>query len=153
MSESSKSAGVFFAPWPVVALVCWVIPGAGYALFGQLARGLTIGISVLALFVMGMWIGGVRVVDPPPAYRPISRVVFERPWFLGQIFAGPVTLIAARIGSGGEEGDRSSIQNSFQPSHSRSNDIGTLYTAVAGMLNLLAIIDAAHRAAHRGGQP
>ena len=28
---------------------------------------------------------------------------------------------------------------------------GTLYTAVAGMLNLLAIIDAAYRAGHGGG--
>ena len=31
-------------------------------------------------------------------------------------------------------------------SHSRVNEIGVLYTAVAGMLNLLAIIDAASRA-------
>jgi len=31
-------------------------------------------------------------------------------------------------------------------SHSRSWEIGTLYTAVAGMLNLLVIIDSAHRA-------
>ena len=31
-------------------------------------------------------------------------------------------------------------------------EIGTLYTAVAGMLNLLTVIDAAHRAAH-GGKP
>ena len=31
-------------------------------------------------------------------------------------------------------------------SHSRINEIGVLYTAVAGMLNLLAIIDAASRA-------
>jgi hypothetical protein len=27
-------------------------------------------------------------------------------------------------------------------------DIGTLYTAIAGMLNLLAMIDAAYRATH-----
>ena len=32
-------------------------------------------------------------------------------------------------------------------SHARVNEIGVLYTAVAGMLNLLAMIDAAHRAA------
>jgi hypothetical protein len=30
-------------------------------------------------------------------------------------------------------------------SHSRTNELGTLYTAVAGMLNLLVIIDAAGR--------
>ncbi len=33
-------------------------------------------------------------------------------------------------------------------SHSRVNEIAVLYTAVAGMLNLLAMIDASHRANH-----
>jgi hypothetical protein len=32
-------------------------------------------------------------------------------------------------------------------SHSRVNELGVLYTAVAGMLNLLAMIDSSHRAA------
>ena len=36
-------------------------------------------------------------------------------------------------------------------SHARVNEIGVLYTAVAGMLNLLAIIDASHRAAQALG--
>jgi len=31
-------------------------------------------------------------------------------------------------------------------SHARVSDIGILYTAVAGMLNLMAIIDASYRA-------
>jgi hypothetical protein len=31
-------------------------------------------------------------------------------------------------------------------SHARVSDIGTLYTAVAGMLNLMAIIDSSYRA-------
>jgi hypothetical protein len=33
-------------------------------------------------------------------------------------------------------------------SHARIADIGSLYLSVAGLLNLMAIIDAAHRAAH-----
>ena len=36
-------------------------------------------------------------------------------------------------------------------SHALSNEVGTLYTAVAGMLNLLTIIDAAYRAGRPGG--
>jgi hypothetical protein len=36
-------------------------------------------------------------------------------------------------------------------SHARVNEIGTLYTAVAGMLNLLAIIDSAYRSARQEG--
>jgi hypothetical protein len=32
------------------------------------------------------------------------------------------------------------------------NELGVLYTAIAGLLNLLAIIDSAHRAGHKEGQ-
>ena len=39
------------------------------------------------------------------------------------------------------------INSTVAKSHSRLWEIGTLYTAVAGMLNLLAIIDSSHRAA------
>ena len=35
-------------------------------------------------------------------------------------------------------------------SHARTNELGVLYTAVAGMLNLLAIIDSSYRAAKAG---
>ena len=37
-------------------------------------------------------------------------------------------------------------------SHARVYEIGTLYTAVAGMLNLMAILDAAYRAANEGAR-
>ena len=39
------------------------------------------------------------------------------------------------------------------PSHGRIYDIGTLYTAIAGMLSLLALIDSTGRAADEGGAP
>jgi len=129
-------------PAPVVALVTWVLPGSGYWLIGQRARGLTIGITIIVLFVLGLLIGGMRVVDPPPAFfsNPVSAIT-DKPWFVGQILAGPMTLLTASISNSPE----------YFSSHSRVNEIGTLYTAVAGMLNLLAIIDAAYRAGHSGG--
>jgi len=37
---------------------------------------------------------------------------------------------------------------SDSPSHARLAEISTLYTAVAGMLNLLAVIDSTFRAVH-----
>ena len=89
-----------------------------------------------------MLIGGVRVVDVPNGVlsTPVNAVS-QKPWFVGQILAGPITLIASSIGH----------DEAYYASHSRVNEIGTLYTAVAGMLNLLAIIDAAYRAGHNGG--
>jgi len=136
-SQSSSSV-----PPPVVALATWVVPGSGYWLIGQRGRALTVGISIIILFVLGMLIGGVRVVDVPNGVlsSPVNAVS-QKPWFVGQILAGPITLIASSIGH----------DDAYFASHSRVNEIGTLYTAVAGMLNLLAIIDAAYRAGHNGG--
>ena len=136
-SQSSSSV-----PPPIVALSTWIVPGSGYWLIGQRGRALTVGITILILFILGLLIGGVRVVDVPPGVlsSPVNAVS-QKPWFVGQILAGPITLIASSIGH--DEG--------YFASHSRLNEIGTLYTAVAGMLNLLAIIDAAYRAGHGGG--
>jgi hypothetical protein len=130
-----------------VAIVNWLIPGAGYLLLGQFARGLAIGFTILILFTLGILIGGIHVVDPPSFggvhglellraifSRPGLRSIFEKPGYIGQFLAGAIGLICGYFGPN-------------QPaSHSRVNDIGTLYTAVAGMLNLMATLDSAHRA-------
>ena len=128
-------------PAPVVELAAWLFPGTGYFLLGQRARAITISTTIIVLFLLGLLIGGVKVVDPPASYatNPL-KIVFDKPWFVGQILAGPITLVTAAIGEG-----------HFFSSHAHPNEIGTLYTAVAGMLNLLAIIDSTYRAG-RGGR-
>jgi hypothetical protein len=68
--------------------------------------------------------------------RPLAEIA-NKPWYICQIMAGPVSLISSKL----------SIEAGSGPKvKARLGEIGTLYTAVAGMLNLLAIIDAAHRA-------
>ena len=128
-------------PPPLIALAGWALPGLGYLLIGQRARGLTIGVTILSLYVMGLLIGGMKVVDQPSftdasGFNGHFHALFQKPWYVAQILAGPVTLLAANIGVG--EG--------YATSHARINEIGILYTAVAGMLNLLGIIDCSYRA-------
>ena len=182
------------APAPVVALASWLLPGAGYWLLGQRVRSITIGITVIVLFVLGLLVGGVRVIEVPgygdhgqplmviqdsDYTRDGRRVAVERitedvgpqgqgtqgwvmqihpvdeirnkPWVIAQVLTGPVDLVASW---GSVIASRPKIAGSAEPmgarSHARTNELGVLYTAVAGMLNLLAIIDAAHRAG-RGG--
>jgi len=140
-------------PSPIVALVAWLVPGAGYWLVGQRARGLTVGITVLTLFVGGLWIGGLRVVEAPPMgtggpLRYPLQVIQQRPWFIGQFLAGPISLVPVIAKNSVPPGE---LAVRLPASHVRVNEIGTLYTAIAGMLNLLTIIDAAYRAG-RGGK-
>jgi hypothetical protein len=123
-------------PAPVVAVVGWLVPGAGYLVLGQVARGLTIGVTILVLFTCGLLIGGVHVVDPPAFVHGHNffNALMQKPWYIGQFLSGVIGLISGWIGP------------SQPASHSRVADIGTLYTAVAGMLNLMAIIDSSYRA-------
>ena len=136
---------------PLVALAGWLVPGLGYLLIGQRARAIVSGATILALFVGGLLIAGVRCVDVPGydagghLRRGAAsfgnnrlRAVLDKPWYIPQVLAGPVA-VAASVASVRASG-------TYDKTVGRLWDIGTLYTAVAGMLNLLVILDAAHRA-------
>jgi len=134
------------APPPVVALAGWVVPGAGYWLLGQRARAITVCVTVLMLFVAGILIGGIRVIDAPHLFGTSGNIVsriLEKPWFVGQVLAGPISLIAAYLSGLAAK----SPELKDMVAHARLADIGTLYAAVAGMLNLLTIVDSSSRAA------
>ena len=133
---------------PLVALAGWLVPGSGYWLIGQRSRGLTIGITIIVLFFLGVLIAGVRCVEAPDMSGPGSfpSRVLQRPWFLGQALAGPIGVGSAYAST---VAAKNPLYQNVQ-SKSRVAEIGTLYTAVAGMLNLLAIIDSAHRAGNNG---
>jgi hypothetical protein len=173
MSERSSASSV---PAPLVGLASWLVPGLGYWLIGQRGRALTVGISIIVLFLAGLLIAGIRSLEVP-GYGPHGKQVLTdghrsgddleggdwvltshpldeiraKPWSIAQILAGPLDLLcsawsvhASQIGpTGAPIGVRS---------HSRTNEIGVLYTAVAGMLNLLVIIDSAYRAGQTEGQ-
>jgi hypothetical protein len=162
-------------PAPLVALAGWLLPGGGYWLLGQRARALTVGISIITLFVAGLLIGGVRLLEVPgygdhglPLVVSGDRLVEadptdpssngswaltshpldeirNKPWSIAQILAGPIDLIASWGSVAASRINANGATSGFR-SHARTNELGVLYTAVAGMLNLLAIIDAASRA-------
>ena len=137
-------------PPPLVALAGWLVPGSGYWLIGQRVRGLTIGITIIVLFVLGILIAGIRVVEAPDMGGQTSfpSRVLQKPWFLGQALTGPIGLASAYASNEAAHSQRfKNVQ-----AKARLAEIGTLYTAVAGMLNLLAIIDSAHRAGNHGNR-
>lgn len=137
----------------LVAAAGWALPGLGYLLIRQRARGLTVGITILMLFIAGLAIGGVRALEAPlnaeqsPSFNPgdWQREISEKPWYVAQILTGPICIVSSYYSAWAGRPD-SAGNTPGVPSHARANEIGVLYMAVAGMLNLLAIIDAAHRA-------
>ena len=156
----------------IVAVAGWLLPGSGYVLLGQRTRGLTVGITIISLFLFGLLIAGVRVIEVPgydaqgqhvlinvrhglgPVYRewimtaePTSELR-DKPWSLPQVLNGPIAIVAGIISVHEATPDPADPSQSRAPlSHVRVNEIGQLYISVAGLLNLLAIIDASNRAA------
>ena len=131
-------------PPPVVALAGWLIPGAGYWLIGEKKRAITVGVTIIAMFVFGILVSGIRVVQAPDLATPggVMQKALSRPWFIGQVLNGPMGIAAAWV----SDQLAQSTQYKTIEAKARLAEIGTLYTAIAGMLNLLTIIDASYRA-------
>jgi hypothetical protein len=81
---------------------------------------------------------------PAIVVHPFTEVL-NKPWYIGQVLVGPVALVASKVSLG------LTAPGAAYKAHVRVWEIGTLYTAVAGMLNLLVMIDAAHRVSVRKG--
>lgn len=123
---------------PLAAVATWLIPGWGHYLLGERKRGVILTTSIGLLWMAGVTLGGVGVC---------SRA--ERPfWFLGQMLIAPSWGINWYQGQLKMESGTEGTIALADPSSSRTGEQGVLYTALAGMLNLLAVIDVAYREPH-----
>ena len=119
---------------PLAGLLAWLVPGLGHIFLGERVRGLIYLITITVTFWGGIAIGGVRdTVDPK------GRTT----WFIAQTCMGVQGL--ATYGWA-ENLRRHPEAGPGGPAHHRSVDTAVVYTGVAGLLNLLAILDALVRA-------
>ncbi len=140
----------------LAAFAGWLAPGLGHALIGEKQRGLIIAAAVGGLWIAGLLLGGVTVIDryaPPEGEQgmPVRRLALP---FLGQVMIAPSCVIAVwnaryAVPTWGypppAPRDQVAHKPPFSPSFGRMNEQGVLYTALAGLLNLLAIIDVLYR--------
>lgn len=124
--------------WHIAAAIGgWLIPGLGHWLIGQKQRGAILAASIGLLWLAGLAIGGIGVINRN-ARLP----------FLGQMLIGPslvVDMYRQDLGPQRPAIHPDDPQPDYTPSFGRANEHGTLYTALAGLLNLLAIIDVIYR--------
>lgn len=111
-------------------LAAWAFPGLGHVVLGRFRRGVVLGLLVLVLFAGGLWLDG-------KVYRPVEDEPLSYLAALGAAGAGGPFLVAH--GAGWGEG------NITSPYH----DYGNTFTLVAGLLNLLLVLDAYDVAAGR----
>lgn len=121
------------------ALAAWVLPGLGHVLVGQRKRGLILGATIMTLWLAGLLVGGVSVLDREQ--HPI--------WFLGQQLASPSVMVNLalqhQVKPRYPHPPMPHEPHAYEPSIGRANEQGVLFTALAGLLNLLAILDVVYR--------
>lgn len=122
--DAGQSSSVDFA----AGIYGWLWPGAGHIAQGRKKRGVLVMFGVLFLFFTGILIGGVDVVDREEDHL----------WFLAQALNGPVAFGADYV----NQGRKQSVPAVQRQSLAHVNEIGTLFVALAGLMNLVVILDA-----------
>ncbi len=134
---------------PLEAVFAFLLPGLGHVLLGEVKRGLIIGGFTLALFFGGLLLGGIAIVDRDAPNPPFVRVfqVFLAPTWAAEwvrehhLVAAPRTQGSALLFAE----DPPLTARTYTPSFGRMEEQGVLYTAVAGLLNVMAIVDVLYR--------
>lgn len=123
---------------PIAGVLAWVIPGAGHIFIGQRGRGLVFMVTIALTFWGGVAIGGVK-----NTVNPQDRTL----WFLAQVCAGVHPFLA--IAWSRQIEIPSGADRAHWIAYSQMEDISIVYTAIAGMLNVLVILDVMARAERR----
>lgn len=118
-------------------LLGWIMPGLGHIFIGDRLRGVICLATIVLTFWSGVAIGSVRgTIDP-----------HERSlWFVAQLCTGTNAGLAYALR---QVGSATSAERSPAPAPWVSSEIGVHYTGVAGLLNILVILDAMARAERR----
>ena len=109
----------------IATLAGWLLPGLGHLIQRRYVRGVLIMLSVFTMFFAGLGMQG-RV------YAFNTGDLLDILGFVGDIGAGALYFIARAMDWGGGN------------IHRALADYGTKYIVVAGLLNVIAAVDAHH---------
>ncbi|MHB1560584.1 MAG: DUF6677 family protein [Isosphaeraceae bacterium] len=137
---------------PLAALLAWAVPGLGHFYQGRIGKGILYSVCILGLYTLGMVMGEGKIVYwrwVNPLNNPEKFCLY----YLGQFFVGLASLPALIQGTlhyfgfdpilGGLLAEPSQIDlNALNNRLSKLVEIGSIYTCIAGLLNILAIYDA-----------
>jgi hypothetical protein len=134
------------------ALLAWLVPGLGHYYQGRIRKAILYAICIYGLYFLGFAMGDGKIVYwrwVNPLNNPEKFCIY----YIGQFFMGLATLPALIQATLKEYGmnpilwgflaePSQHIINGLHPRLGKWVEIGTIYTTVAGLLNILAIYDA-----------
>ena len=100
----------------------WLVPGAGHFLLGKWIRGLLLAAAILILFGCGIAMQGKLYTG--------AQDVLDMLGVVGDLGSGLLYFVSRTLGLGS------------QPVQTTVADYGTKFIVVAGLLNVIAAVDA-----------
>jgi hypothetical protein len=109
---------------PALTLLAgWLVPGAGHLLLGKWIRALLLMIAIIGMFAVGIALQG-------KVYTPNTGEPLDMLGFAGDMGSGLLYVLARMVGWG------------QAPVLIAVADYGTKFIVVAGLLNIVAAVDA-----------
>ena len=122
----TTATAVPFTPMAALApAVGWLIPGAGHLMQKKWVRGLLIMFSIVAMFAFGLAMEG-------KIYKPNTGDLLDILGFVGDFGSGALYILGRIFEWGGANITTANA------------DYGTKFIVVAGLLNIMAAVDAYH---------
>jgi hypothetical protein len=125
-TESNKSAGTQkesqqgFVYLPLIA--GWLVPGGGHFLLRKWGRGALLAASILGMFVLGLAMQGKLYSN--------AHDILDILGLAGDLGSGLLYFVSRLLGLGADQ-----VQTTVA-------DYGTRFIVVAGLLNVIAAVDA-----------
>ena len=120
--------------WAPALALSWLIPGGGHFLLKKTGRGILLLLAVTSMFVCGLMMRGAMF---QPASGDLLTILINTGGFIGDVCSGILYLLTVWLGYN-------------QPDVAgHVHDYGTKFLVTAGLLNVLAMVDAFEIAAGR----
>ena len=132
--QEQKQPAPPLSAWAPAVALGWLIPGGGHLLLRRTGRGLLLLVTITSMFLCGLLMRGTMF---QPQSGDLLTTLINTGGFIGNLCSGILYLLTSWLGYN-------------QPDMAGAvHDYGTKFLVTAGLLNLLAIVDAYEIAAGR----
>ena len=133
-TEEKQQPAPPISAWAPAVALGWLIPGGGHFLLKRNGRGVLLLVTITATFLCGLMMRGAMF---HPESGDLLTTLINTGGFVGDICSGILYLLSVWLGYN-------------QPDMAGAgHDYGTKFLVTAGLLNLLAMVDAFEIAAGR----
>jgi len=115
------------AEWAPALALSWLVPGGGHLLLKKTGRGLLLMASITLMFVCGLMMRGAMF---QPESGDLLTTLINTGGFIGDVASGILYLLSQWLG----------YNQADMPG--AVHDYGTKFLVTAGLLNILAMVDA-----------